>query len=161
GPLEPPSKNSCGACFLFLPLRLNPRREDLQGGIRMPAITPTSIHIPIHLPVPPTQTLLQAGLGGAIGCDFGTAHSELVFVEYNTTGRLLKINITTCAKTVITSARAEPIGLVLSSDLQYAYVSEQSGRISKVQISSATRTTLATGLTSPFFLTWADAAQDS
>jgi hypothetical protein len=202
----------------------------------------------------PTQTPLQTGLGGAIGCDFRTAQNQLIFVEYDTgklsaltvapatpaytvlgtgynqpedvklstdgvhayvtertgdlvrvslssanrsaatvvasgmtapqqlfldeahnaayvveyaaSGQLLKIDLTSGAKTVVASGLNNPIGVVLSSDRQYAYVSEQTtgpdqGRISEIQISSAARTTLAKGLTAPFFLTWADAAQDS
>jgi hypothetical protein len=202
----------------------------------------------------PTQTQLQTGLGGAIGCDFRTAQNQLIFVEFDTgklsaltvapatpgykvlgtgynqpedvklstdgvhayvtersgdlvrvslssanrsaatviatgmtapqqlfldeahnaayvvefssPGRLLKINLTSGVKTVVTAALDQPIGVALSSDLQYAYVSEQTtgpdkGRISKVQISSAARTTLIKGLTNPFFLTWADEAEDS
>ena len=35
------------------------------------------------------------------------------------------------------------------------------GRISSIQLSSATRTTIVKGLTAPFFLTWADAIQDA
>jgi hypothetical protein len=31
----------------------------------------------------PTQTVLQTGLGGAIGCDFRTAQNQLIFVEYS------------------------------------------------------------------------------
>ncbi|MGO9864071.1 MAG: YncE family protein [Terriglobales bacterium] len=201
-----------------------------------------------------TQTQLQTGLGGAIGCDFRTAQNQLIFVEYDTgklsaltvapatpgykvlgtgynqpedvklsvdgvhayvtersgdlvrvslssanrsaatviatgmtapqqlfldeahnaayvvefasPGRLFKIDLTSGVKTVVTAALDQPIGVVLSSDLQYAYVSEQTtgpdkGRISKVQISSAARTTLVKGLTNPFFLTWADEAEDS
>jgi len=89
------------------------------------------------------------------------AHNAAYVVEYNTPARLLKINLTSGAKTVITSGLNEAIGVVLSSDLQYAYVSDQSGAIRRVQISTGTITTLATGLTNPFFLTWADAAQDA
>jgi hypothetical protein len=202
----------------------------------------------------PTQTPLQTGLGGAIGCDFRTAQNQLIFVEYDTgklsaltvapatpaykvlgtgynqpedvklstdgvhayvtertgdlvrvslssanrsaatvvatgmtapqqlfldeahnaayvveyatSGQLLKIDLTNGTKTVVASGLNNPIGVVLSSDRQYAYVSEQTtgpdqGRISEIQISSAGRTTLAKGLTAPFFLTWADAGQDS
>ncbi len=218
----------------------------------MPAISPRSpIRIPIPIPTPtpaPTQTVLQSGLGGAIGCDFSALHSELVFVEYggnlsslmvapatpgykvlgtgyttpedvklssdgvhayvtertgdlvkvalssanrsaatvvakgmkspqqmfldeahnaayvveyNTPARLLKIDLTSGAMTVITSGLNEAIGLVLTSDLQYAYVSDQAGHIREVQISSGAITSVASGLTNPFFLTWADAAQDS
>jgi hypothetical protein len=202
----------------------------------------------------PTQTPLQTGLGGAIGCDFRTAQNQLIFVEYDTgklsaltvapatpaykvlgtgynqpedvklstdgvhayvtertgdlvrvslssanrsaatvvasgmtapqqlfldeahnaayvveyatSGQLLKIDLTSGTKTVVASGLNNPIGVVLSSDRQYAYVSEQTtgpdqGRISEIQLSSAGRTTLAKGLTAPFFLTWADAGQDS
>jgi hypothetical protein len=94
------------------------------------------------------------------------AHNAAYVVEYASPGRLLKINLTSGAKTVVFAGLDNPIGLVLSSDLQFAYVSEQTtgpdkGRISKITISGPTRTTLAKGLTNPFFLTWADAAQDS
>jgi hypothetical protein len=199
----------------------------------------------------PTQTVLQTGLGGAIGCDFRTAQNQLIFVEYDTgklsaltvapatpaytvlgtgfttpedvklsvdgvhayvtertgnlvrvalsggaatvvasgmtapqqlfldeahnaayvveyaaAGDLLHINLTSGVKTVVASGLNNPVGVVLSADLQYAYVSEQTtgpdlGRISQIKISSAARTTIAKGLTAPFFLTWADAAQDS
>jgi hypothetical protein len=93
------------------------------------------------------------------------AHNAAYVVEFATTGSLLKINLTTGVKTVITSALQNPIGVVLSSDLQYAYVSEQTtgpdiGRVSVINMSTAGRTTLVRGLTAPFFLTWADAAQD-
>ena len=46
-------------------------------------------------------------------------------------------------------------------DLQFAYVSEQTagpdlGRVSRIQLSNGATAKLATGLTNPFFLTWAD-----
>jgi hypothetical protein len=89
-------------------------------------------------------------------------HNAAYVVEYASPGSLLHVNLTTGVKTTITSALTFPVGLVLSSDLQYAYVSEQTtgpdlGRISSIQLSSATRTTIVKGLTAPFFLTWADA----
>jgi hypothetical protein len=56
------------------------------------------------------------------------------------------------------------VGIVLTADLQFAYVTEQTpgpdqGRVSRIQMSSGSRTTLVTGLTSPFFLAWSDASQ--
>jgi len=56
------------------------------------------------------------------------------------------------------------VGLVLSADGGYAYISEQStgpdgGRVSRFRLSDGTRTSLATGLTAPFFLTWTTAGQ--
>jgi hypothetical protein len=203
----------------------------------------------------PTQTVLQTGLGGAIGCDFRTAQNQLIFVEFNTgklstltptytvlgtgynqpedvklsadgihayvtertgdlvkvacppgapagsanrsgatvvatgmtapqqlfldeahnaayvveyqaAGDLLRIDLTAKAKpVVVASGLNNPVGVVLSADLQYAYVSEQTtgpdlGRISQIKLSSPGRTTIAKGLTNPFFLTWADASQE-
>jgi hypothetical protein len=106
-------------------------------------------------------TVVATGINSPQQMFLDEAHNAAYVVEYASPGRLLKINLTSGAKTVIAPALSYPIGLVLSSDLQYAYVSDQSGRVSEVQISSGTVTTLASGLTNPFFLTWADAAQDS
>jgi hypothetical protein len=94
------------------------------------------------------------------------AHHAAYIVEYASPGNLLKVDLTTGAKTTIATGLVNPVGVVLSSDLQYAYVSEQTigtdlGRISSIQLSSGTRTTLTKGLTAPFFLTWADAAEDA
>ncbi len=106
-------------------------------------------------------TVVAKGMNSPQQMFLDEAHNAAYVVEYNTPARLLKINLTSGAMTVITSGLNEAIGLVLSSDLQYAYVSDQAGNISEIQLSSGTITNLATGLTNPFFLTWADAAQDS
>ncbi|MGO9273487.1 MAG: YncE family protein, partial [Terriglobia bacterium] len=110
-------------------------------------------------------TVVATGMTAPQQLFLDEAHDAAYVVEYASAGSLLKVNLTSGVKTVVT-ALDNPIGLVLSSDLQYAYVSEQTtgpdlGRISQIQISGPTRTTLAKGLTNPFFLTWADAAQDS
>lgn len=94
------------------------------------------------------------------------AHHAAYVVEYATTGRLWHVDLTSGVKTPVVSNLNNAVGLVLSSDLQYAYVSEQTtgpdkGRVSRIQISNGARTTLATGLTAPFFLTWADAGETS
>ena len=106
-------------------------------------------------------TVVATGMNTPQQMFLDEAHNSAYVVEYASPGRLLKINLTSGAKTAITSALSFPIGVVLSSDLQYAYVSEQAGHIQEVQISSGTIITIASGLTNPFFLTWADAAQDS
>ncbi len=105
-------------------------------------------------------TVVASGINSPQQMFLDEAHNSAYVVEYASPGRLLKINLTSGAKTVITGALTYPIGLTLTSDLQYAYVSDQSGHINEVQISSGTITAISTGLTNPFFLTWADAAQD-
>jgi hypothetical protein len=106
-------------------------------------------------------TVVASGMNSPQQMFLDEVHNAAYVVEYASPGRLLKINLTSGAKTVITGALSNPIGIVLTEDLQYAYVSDQSGHINEVQISSGAITTIATGLTNPFFLTWADAAQDS
>jgi hypothetical protein len=113
-----------------------------------------------------TATVIATGMTAPQQLFLDEAHNAAYVVEYAAAGNLTKINLTGGAKTVITSALNFPVGVVLSSDLQYAYVTEQttgpdSGRVSSIQLSSATRTTIVKGLTAPFFLTWADAAQDA
>ena len=111
-------------------------------------------------------TVVTSGMTAPQQLFLDEAHNAAYVVEYASPGSLLHVNLTTGVKTTITSALTFPVGLVLSSDLQYAYVSEQTtgpdlGRISSIQLSSATRTTIVKGLTAPFFLTWADAIQDA
>jgi hypothetical protein len=105
-------------------------------------------------------TVVASGMNSPQQMFLDEAHNAAYVVEYASPGKLYKINLTSGLKTVITGALTYPIGLTLTSDLQYAYVSDQSGNINEVQISSGAITVVATGLTNPFFLTWADAAQD-
>jgi len=113
-----------------------------------------------------SATVVATGMTAPQQLFLDEAHNSAYVVEYATPGNLYKINLTSGVKTSITSALTNAVGLVLSSDLQFAYVSEQTpgpdqGRISSIQLSSATRTTIVKGLVAPFFLTWADAAQDA
>lgn len=91
-------------------------------------------------------------------------HHAAYVVEYATPGHLWRVDLTTGTKTPIISSLTNAVGLVLTADLQSAYVSEQTagpdqGRVSRIQLSSGSRTTLVAGLTSPFFLAWSDASQ--
>lgn len=113
-----------------------------------------------------SATVVASGLNTPQQLFLDEAHNAAYVVEYTTSGTLKKINLTNGQSTVIFSGLVNPVGVVLSADLQYAYVSEQmtggaTGRISCIQLSSAARTTVASGLTEPFFLTWADTAQDT
>lgn len=85
-------------------------------------------------------------------------------VEYAPSGRLWRIDLMTGTKTAVLSGLQNAVGLTLSADGQFAYISEQTtgtdgGRVSRFRLSTGQRVGLATGLTAPFFLTWADAAQ--
>lgn len=109
-------------------------------------------------------TVVAAGMTAPQQLFLDEAHHAAYVVEYASPGRLWRVDLATGAKTAVVSNLEFGVGLVLSADLQYAYVSEQTtgvdkGRVSRIQISNGMRTKLAVGLTSPFFLAWADAAQ--
>ena len=111
-------------------------------------------------------TVVTTGLVAPQQLFLDEAHHAAYVVEYEATGHLWHINLLNGAKTAVVSNLNFAVGLTLSSDLQYAYVSEQTtgpdkGRVSRIQISNGARTTLATGLTAPFFLTWSDSTQTS
>lgn len=79
-------------------------------------------------------------------------------MEYAPNGRLFRIDLPTRAKTTILSGLQNAVGVVLSADRQFAYISEQTtgpdqGRISRFQLSNGQRHPVVTGLTAPFFLT--------
>ncbi len=87
-------------------------------------------------------------------------------VEYAATGKLWQIALSTGTKTALLSNLQNAVGVVLSADRQYAYISEQTtgpegGRVSRYRLSDGSRQSIAAHLTSPFFLTWMDASQTS
>lgn len=109
-------------------------------------------------------TVVAAGMTAPHQLFLDEAHNAAYVVEYASPGHLWRVDLTTGTKTAVVSNLEFGIGLVLSADLQYAYVSEQTtgadkGRVSRIQVSNGMRTKLAVGLTNPFFLAWADAAQ--
>ena len=81
-------------------------------------------------------------------------------VEFANPGRLLKIDLTTGRQTTIISDLQGAIGLLISKDLKFAYVSEQTragGRVTRVDLGTKQRQVMVSGRTAPFFMTWVDA----
>ena len=90
------------------------------------------------------------------------AHDTAYVVEFAPTGHLYQINLTSGTKTPIPVTLNNAVGLAITSDRQYAYVTEQAtGSIRKIRLSDGSATIIVTGLTAPFFLTWGDPAQAS
>lgn len=109
-------------------------------------------------------TLITAGMNAPQQIALDEAHQAAYVIEYATPGHLWRIDLATGSKTAALSNINNGVGLVLSADRQFAYISEQTGgadagRVSRIQLSNGQRSVLAMGLTNPFFLTWADAAQ--
>lgn len=111
-----------------------------------------------------SATVLAFGMNSPQQIYLDETHNSAWVVEYASPGNLWQINLTTGAKTAVLTGLQNAVGVVISADLQYAYISEQMagpGRVSEFQLSNGTRQTLADGLTAPFFLTWFDATQSS
>jgi hypothetical protein len=108
-------------------------------------------------------TVVASGMTAPQQLVLDEAHNAAYTVEYGATGHLYRIALSTGVKTPIATLNFA-VGVALSADLQYAYVTEQttgpdSGRVSRVRLSDGTRQTMVSGLTAPFFLTWADSAK--
>jgi hypothetical protein len=107
-------------------------------------------------------TVVASGMTAPHQIFLDEAHHAAYVVEFAPAGNLWRIDLTTGTKTALLSGLENAVGLVLSADLQSAYISEQAasgGRVSRFDLASGHRAPLATGLTAPFFLTWLDAAQ--
>ena len=114
-----------------------------------------------------SATVVCSGMNAPQQLYLDEAGGYAYVVEYVTTGgNLWKIKLSTGAKTSLLNSLQYAVGVVITADGQYAYISEQTtgpdkGRVSRFQLSTGTRVPIATGLTAPFFLTWLDATQTS
>jgi hypothetical protein len=124
------------------------------------------LKVPLATPNRTPAMVLASGMTAPHQIFLDEAHNVAYVVEFAPSGHLWQINLTTGAKTPILTGLQNAVGLVLSADLQFAYISEQTagpdqGRVSSFQLSNGSRQTIVKGLTAPFFLTWADATQAS
>jgi len=109
-------------------------------------------------------TVVASGMTAPQQMFLDEADEVIYVVEYAPSGRLLRIHLPSGTQTVLLTGLSNAVGLTLSADRQYAYISEQmtggaAGRVSSFQLSTGIRQTLASGLTNPFMLTWADPGQ--
>jgi hypothetical protein len=80
-------------------------------------------------------------------------------VEFAPLGRILRINLSNPNPVnnfvTIATGLKNAVGLLLTADGQFAYVSEQTGgAITRIRLSTGNRDTVVSGLDQPFFLTW-------
>src|SRR4029077_2923107 len=89
-------------------------------------------------------TVVATGLTAPQQMFLDEAHNAAYVVEYAPSGKLWQIDLTTGTKVAVLSGLENAVGVVLSSDLQYAYISEQTtgpdaGRVSRFQLSNSAR----------------------
>src|SRR5579871_4313632 len=99
----------------------------------------------------PTITDILTGLPGAGGCDFRSATGELFYVEFS--GNFSKTNpLSSPVHTVIGTGYSNPEDIELSSDGVHAYITERSGNLVKVDLSTPNRASaalVASGMVAP------------
>lgn len=107
-----------------------------------------------------SATVVASGMTAPHQIALDEANGVAYVVEFANPGRLWRIDLASGAKTAIVSNLNRAIGLVLSADRQFAYVSEQaSGNVSRITLSNGAVTVLASGLTAAFMMCWANAEQ--
>ena len=107
-----------------------------------------------------SATVVSSGMTAPHQIALDEAHGAAYVVEFANPGHLWRIDLATGTRTSMASNLKRAIGLVLSADRQFAYVSEQDGgRVIRITLSNGAVTVLATGLTAPFMLAWANTGQ--
>jgi hypothetical protein len=120
------------------------------------------VKVSLSTPNRSSATVIASGMVAPQQMALDEAHDTAYVVEYAPTGNLYQISLTGGTKTPIPVTLNNAVGLAITSDRQYAYVTEQAtGSIRKIRLSDGSSTTIVTGLTAPFFLTWGDPAQAS
>ena len=105
-------------------------------------------------------TVIASGLTAPHQIVLDEAHHVAYVVEFApAVGRLLRIDLSGINPpanfTPIVTGLKNAVGLALSADGQYAYVTEQTGGLlTRIRLATGNRETLASGLPGPFFLTW-------
>ncbi|MGD9162381.1 MAG: hypothetical protein PVG39_28485 [Desulfobacteraceae bacterium] len=78
---------------------------------------------------------------------------------------LYRIDLTTGVKTLVFTTLTQPVGIAVTSDMQFAYITEQSvpPKISKIDLTLGAwvENVVTSGLTDPSYLTWTDTIQSS
>jgi hypothetical protein len=106
-------------------------------------------------------TVIASGLEVPCQMSLDEVHQQLYVVEWANSGHLFRIDLKTKQRTVLLNGLNYAVGLLLSPDLAYAYISEGGNRIGRYSLADGARSGVATGLVNPFFLTWADTACSS
>lgn len=125
------------------------------------------LRVKLNTATPPNRaaaTVVASGLNAphqiALQEDRGAAY----VVEYAALGHLVRVDLGTGVKTNVAFNLDHAIGLVVTSDHLYAFVSEQSaagGRVRRVTLNSGAVDPVIGGFTAPFMLAFNDASESA
>jgi len=111
-------------------------------------------------------TVVHSGMTAPQQISLDEARNVAHVVEFASPGRLLRIDLGSGAATTVVPDLTNPIGLLVTSDAAFAYVTEQlsggHGQLSRIELSTGRREILVTGSDAPlFFLRWSDPGEGS
>jgi DNA-binding beta-propeller fold protein YncE len=115
------------------------------------------------------KSMITFNLGAPQQLVLDTANNQAFVVGFDD-GRLRRIDLTTGVKTSIFKGLGHPVGLAITKDRKFAYVTEQDApaRISKIDLTLGIKVgevikdgISGVSLVAPFFLAWTDNSQNS
>jgi hypothetical protein len=122
------------------------------------------LRVALNSATPPNRSaasVLCAGLTAPHQMSLHEDRGLLYAVEFAALGRLVRVDLGSGAVTPLGFNLDHAIGLAVSADHEYAYVSEQAsagGRVRRIRIASGVAENVVTGLTSPFMLNFLDSS---
>ena len=120
------------------------------------------VKVSLSTPNRASATVIASGMTAPQQMALDEAHDTAYVVEFRSNRTSLPDQPDQPQKTAIPVTLNNAVGLAITSDRQYAYVTEQTpGRIRKIRLSDGFATVIVTGLTAPFFLIWGDPAEAS
>ena len=126
----------------------------------------TLLRIDLATPDRAAATVVTSGLGGIVGqIALDEAHGYAYIVKNDQFGGLWRVNLNTGVKTLLIDGNFDtnPFGLLMSSDARFLYITELglAGKVTRFDLQTNGREDVATGLTNPSFLDWANASEDA
>lgn len=109
-------------------------------------------------------TVVASGMTAPHQISLQENHGCAYVVEFGGAGQLIRVALAGGAKTNVAFGLQNAIGLAITSDLRYAYVSEQAasgGRVRRITLDGGAIDPIVGGLTAPFMLSFVDAAQSA
>lgn len=109
-------------------------------------------------------TVVSSGMTAPQQIALDEDHSQAYVIEFTNAGSLWRIDLTSGAKTVVASNLGTAVGLLMTNDFKFAYVTQQGGggnKICRIDMTTGKRELLTPTFTAPFFMTWTDAGESA
>ena len=117
------------------------------------------LQVNLSTPNRASATVIATGLKQPDQLVVDESHGYAYVTEFLPNGRLLRISLGSGAQTTMATGLVNPRGLLMTSDARFFYVSEDTQRIRRFDVTNGSDVVIASGLNGPRHMTWADAGQ--